>query len=128
MPPGSQIGPHKRACVYQLNSTCLVSRVTGHMVFTLFHFSGLGVPRLKLYVFGQVTVRMRRLGSFGASPPPFLTANITVTVAIYSERSPKEVHLAIGVRECPISLDNSRTVAGQRESTHGEFHAIGAKH
>jgi hypothetical protein len=44
---------------------------------------------------------MRRLGSSGASLPPFLTANINVTLAIYSDRSRKEVHLAIGIGECP---------------------------
>jgi len=44
---------------------------------------------------------MRRLESFGAPLPPFLTANINVTLAIYSERRRKEVHLAIGVGECP---------------------------
>jgi hypothetical protein len=58
------------------------------------------VFKRKLYVFGQITVRMRRRGSFGASLSSLLTANIDVTVAIYSERTRKEVHLAIGVGEC----------------------------
>src|SRR5271165_6035225 len=44
---------------------------------------------------------MRRLGSSGVSLPPFLTANFNVTLATHSERSRKEVHLAMGVGECP---------------------------
>jgi hypothetical protein len=51
--------------------------------------------------FGQVIARMRPLGSFDASLPPSLTANINVTLAISCGRSRKEVRLAIGVGECP---------------------------
>ena len=43
---------------------------------------------------------MRHLGSFGGSLPPFLKANINVTLAIYSEKSREEVHLGIGEGEC----------------------------
>ena len=39
------ISPVKRACVYRLNFTRLISRVPGHIVLGGFHLSGLGVTQ-----------------------------------------------------------------------------------